>query len=84
MEGLDARVAGKGPGARRGFVQDATEREDIRPMVDGRPTDLFRRHVADGTYDGVSRVSGADAVVRTESCSGLSSTNLARRSRAPS
>jgi len=46
---LDGRIAAEGPLAAEHLVEDDAEAEDVRAMVDGEPTYLFRRHVADCT-----------------------------------
>jgi hypothetical protein len=37
--------------SREQLVEDCAERKDVRSMVDGKPLDLLRRHVARGPHD---------------------------------
>jgi hypothetical protein len=41
-----------------GFVEDAAERVEIGPVIDGQALKLFRRHVVDGAHEGVEMVDG--------------------------
>ena len=57
MQGFDNRIALEWPAACGRFKQDATEREDVRALIDliRFALRLFRRHVADGAHDGSGR-----------------------------
>ena len=51
MHGVDSSLALEWPLTGHGLVEQATEGEDVRSMVDPLALHLFGRHIADGPHD---------------------------------
>ena len=50
MQAVDHGIAGKWFSTGHDFVEDAPERKNVRPLIDGAAQRLFGRHVTDGSH----------------------------------
>ena len=81
VQAVNHGIAGKWFSTGHDFVEDAPERKNVRPLIDGAAQRLFGRHVTDGPHHraGLARFRIAVAT-SSESCSvfaGGGSTNFA-------